>query len=43
MKLRSIIESANAAGQGGQSPAYNNVDLLKRISALEKIVYGNEE
>ncbi len=42
-KLRSIIESANAAGQGGQSPAYNNVDLLKRISALEKIVYGNEE
>ena len=41
-KLRSIIESANHAGAASQ-PSYNNVDLLKRISALEKIVYGNEE
>ena len=42
-KLKGIIDSANAAGQGGQSPAYNNIDLLKRISALEKTVYGKED
>ena len=42
-KLKGIIDSANAAGQGGQAPAYNNIDLLKRISALEKTVYGKED
>lgn len=41
-KLKSVIDSA---GEGGISSRgnYNNVDLLKRISNLEKIVYGKED
>lgn len=42
-KLKGIIDSANQAGSAGTAPNYNNVDLLKRISALEKTVYGKEE
>lgn len=45
-KLKNIIDSANessgAAGGSGKSN-FNNVDLLKRISNLEKVVYGKEE
>jgi DivIVA domain-containing protein len=40
-KLKNMIDSANQAG--GSAPNFNNVDLLKRISALEKIVYGKED
>ena len=42
-KLKGIIDSANAAGGASSQPAYNNIDLLKRISALEKTVYGKED
>jgi DivIVA domain-containing protein len=42
-KLKGIIDSANAAGGSSAQPAYNNIDLLKRISALEKTVYGKED
>ena len=40
-RLRAIIDTA----QDGTStkPNFNNVDLLKRISNLEKAVYGKEE
>lgn len=41
-KLKGIIDSANASSTPGK-PQYNNIDLLKRISNLEKIVYGKEE
>lgn len=41
-KLKNIIDSAedNASSSNG---SYNNIDLLKRISNLEKIVYGKDE
>jgi len=44
-KLKNIIDSASEGGATGISSkaGYNNVDLLKRISNLEKIVYGKEE
>lgn len=44
-KLKNIIDSANESGaQGGSAKNnFNNVDLLKRISNLEKVVYGKEE
>ena len=43
-KLKAIIDSANESNGGISSKAgYNNVDLLKRISNLEKVVYGKEE
>lgn len=43
-KLKNIIDSANESSSSGSSkPSYNNVDLLKRISNLEKIVYGKED
>lgn len=44
-KLKNIIDSANeSSSSGGSSRSnYNNIDLLKRISNLEKIVYGKEE
>lgn len=44
-KLKNIIDSANESSSGGSSLKnnYNNVDLLKRISNLEKVVYGKEE
>ena len=44
MKMKNIIESANSGtSQSGASANYNNVDLLKRISNLEKAVYGKDE
>lgn len=44
-KLKNIIDSANeSTSSGGASKInFNNVDLLKRISNLEKVVYGKEE
>ncbi len=39
-KLKAVIDSANEGGRGAN---FNNIDLLKRISNLEKIVYGKEE
>ncbi len=43
-KLKSIIDSANESSSSGTGrSSYNNIDLLKRISNLEKIVYGKEE
>lgn len=44
-KLKNIIDSANESGaaSGGAKNNFNNVDLLKRISNLEKVVYGKEE
>ena len=41
-KLKSIVDSANDS-TGGHANNFNNIDLLKRISNLEKIVYGKEE
>lgn len=44
MKMKNIIDSANSsASSGGSAINYNNVDLLKRISNLEKTVYGKDE
>ena len=40
-RLRAIIDTAQDGGPS--KPSFNNVDLLKRISNLEKAVYGNEE
>lgn len=43
-KMKNIIDSANESSTGGTGKNnYNNVDLLKRISNLEKVVYGKEE
>ena len=45
-KLKAVIDSANESANdsaGGHSTNFNNIDLLKRISNLEKIVYGKEE
>ena len=43
-KLKNIIDSANESSASGTSKNnFNNVDLLKRISNLEKIVFGKEE
>ncbi len=41
-KLKAVIDSANDSA-GGRGNNFNNIDLLKRISNLEKIVYGKEE
>ena len=44
IKMKNIIDSANSStSSGGSSINYNNVDLLKRISYLEKTVYGKDE
>lgn len=40
-KLKTIVEGAN--DESGSSQPVNNIDLLKRISNLEKVVYGKEE
>ena len=40
-RLQAIIDTAHD-GQGGKSNI-NNIDVLKRISNLEKAVYGKEE
>lgn len=43
-KMKSIIDSASNENVGISSKAgFNNLDLLKRISNLEKIVYGKDE
>lgn len=43
-KLKAVIDSAeDATSNGGGKVNFNNLDLLKRISNLEKIVYGKEE
>lgn len=42
-KLKNIIDSANESSGGSARSNYNNIDLLKRISNLEKIVYGKED
>ena len=41
-RLRMTIEAAED-GSSNQSRNINNIDLLKRISQLEKIVYGKDE
>ena len=38
--LRANIEAAEGSANGN---TVNNVDLLRRISQLEKIVYGKDE
>lgn len=43
-KLKAVIDSAeDATNNNGGKMNFNNLDLLKRISNLEKIVYGKEE
>lgn len=43
-KLKAVIDSAeDATSSNGGKVNFNNLDLLKRISNLEKIVYGKEE
>ena len=43
-KLKAVIDSAeDATSNSSGKMNYNNLDLLKRISNLEKIVYGKEE
>lgn len=39
-KLKNMLDSASDHSVGNN---LNNIDLLKRISNLEKIVYGKEE
>ena len=43
MKMKNIIDSARQTSQAGPNANYNNIDLLKRISNLEKTVYGKDE
>ena len=43
MKMKNIIDSAKQTSQNGSAANYNNIDLLKRISNLEKTVYGKDE
>lgn len=40
-KLRNVLETQESSG--GRSSNVNNIDLLRRISQLEKIVYGKSE
>ncbi|MDE6284867.1 MAG: cell division regulator GpsB [Bacilli bacterium] len=40
-RLQSEIATAASTASDGATRSQNNVDLLKRISQLEKIVYGN--
>lgn len=40
-KLRNILETQESSG--GRSANVNNIDLLRRLSQLEKIVYGKNE
>ena len=40
-RLKAIIDTAQDGAPS--KPNFNNVDLLKRISNLEKAVYGKEE
>lgn len=41
-EIRRLQEVASASSEA-PSRSINNVDLLKRISQLEKVVYGNNE
>ena len=41
-KLRSRLEAASES-EGANSGTVNNVDLLRRISQLEKVVFGRNE
>lgn len=41
-KLKNIIDSAEE-NNGSSNNSFNNIDLLKRISNLEKIVYCKDE
>ena len=42
-RLQMTIEAAEGSSGSTSSRSINNVDLLKRISQLEKIVYGKDE
>ena len=37
------LQEENASNNANQTRSASNVDLLKRISQLEKVVYGNNE
>ena len=39
-RLRTNIDAATSEGEGR---SVNNVDLLRRLSQLEKIVFGKDE
>ena len=41
-RLKMIIENAEES-TSTQTRSVNNVDLLRRISQLEKVVYGKDE
>ncbi len=41
-EIRRLQDEASSMGEAPSRSA-NNVDLLKRISQLEKVVYGNNE
>ena len=42
-KLQTSIEANEAESSNVASRSINNVDLLRRISQLEKTVYGKDE
>ncbi len=42
-EIRRLQDEVTTAGSQNSNRSINNVDLLKRISQLEKIVYGNNE
>ena len=42
-KLRSRMEATNEGANNSNSGSVNNIDLLKRISQLEKAVFGKNE
>ena len=42
-EIRRLKNEIDANNGNGEMPSRSNVDLLKRISQLEKVVYGNNE
>lgn len=42
-ELRRIKANIEAAESGGNNSSVSNVDLLRRLSQLEKVVYGKNE
>lgn len=42
-EIRRLQSEIDSTSSDAPSRAANNVDLLKRISQLEKVVYGNNE
>ncbi len=42
-KLRSRLDAASDEGSSTSKNSVNNVDLLRRISQLEKVVFGRNE